>query len=288
MTPLRTAVLVASALAAFAGNSILCRAALAGGHADPAAFTFFRVACGAAMLVVITRARGKVALPISSRGTALRALSLVAYAGLFSWAYVRVPAGVGALVLFAFVQLTMILGALRMGAGPRGAQWAGLALALGGLASLTLPGTSAPDPIGLCLMAASGVAWGLYSLLGGRTATPLATTAAAFVAAVPLAAAVAVVALALGRFACDAHGLLLAAVSGAVTSGLGYAIWYAVLPTLGATRAAVVQLAVPVLAALAGVILLAEAPSLRLALASAAVLSGIALATLSRSPAGGR
>lgn len=277
MPSLRVTALVGTALVAFAGNSILCRAALARGHADPASFTLFRVAAGAATLVLLLRLRGA-AVPRLGMDAMAGALALFAYAALFSWAYVRIGAGAGALVLFACVQATMIVAAVRAGAGPRGAQWAGIAVALVGLAVLTLPGTTAPDPVGLATMALAGVAWGLYTLRGRRAASPLSATAAAFLGAVPLAVATAVVAGAVEGLAFDATGALLSAVSGSLASGCGYAIWYAVLPSLDTTRAAVLQLAVPVLAAAMGVLLLGETASPRLALASAAILGGVALA----------
>lgn len=157
MSSIRVPLLVATALVAFAANSVLCRAALAGGHAEPATFTLVRVAAGATVLAGLARASGT-PLQVACVGVVSRALCLFAYAALFSWAYVRIPAGVGALVLFACVQLTMIAAAVRAGSGPRGIQWAGIASAIGGLAALTLPGTSSLDPVGLVLMAGAGVA----------------------------------------------------------------------------------------------------------------------------------
>lgn len=274
----RTALLAGCALLAFAGNSILCRGALAGHHVDPATFTLVRIATGAGMLAVLARGRARG----DGRRTPARAIALFAYAALFSWAYVRVPAGPGALVLFAAVQLTMLVAAVRAGVGPRGVQWAGLALALGGLATLTLPGATAPDPVGVLAMAGAGVAWGAYSLLGRGAGDPVVATAAAFLGALPLALVAGAVAWTTGTVRADATGLALATASGAGLSGLGYVVWYTVLPALGTTRAAVLQLAVPVLAAVAATLLLGEAPSLRLVAAGAAVLGGIALATLRR------
>lgn len=280
MSPLRTATLVGLALVAFAGNSILCRAALATGHADPATFTAVRLVAGAVVLATLALARGR-GLAEARPGAGPRALALLAYATLFSWAYVRIPAGVGALALFGCVQLTMTAAAVRAGDGPRGRQWAGIGLALLGLAALALRGDRAPDALGLGMMAGSGVAWGLFTLMGRRAAGPLAATATAFVGAAPLAlVGLGVAALSTGLHG-DATGLSCALASGALTSGVGYAIWYAVLPSLDRTRAAAVQLAVPVLAAAAGVFLLGEPVTARLLGASAAILAGIALATLS-------
>lgn len=279
---IRTSLLAGGALLAFAGNSILCRGALAGAHADPATFTLVRLASGAAVLAAVARARGRA--PPPSRASFARAVALFAYAALFSWAYVRVPAGPGALVLFAAVQLTMLAAATRAGVGPRGAQWAGLALALGGLATLTLPGATAPDPWGLVAMAGAGAAWGAYSLRGRDAGDPTSATARAFLGALPLAVVVAALGWQAGTLRCDATGLVLALASGAVFSGLGYVVWYAVLPRLPTTTAAIVQLAVPILAAVAATLLLGETPTLRLAVAGAAVLAGIALATRRQAP----
>lgn len=281
MSSIRVPLLVATALVAFAANSVLCRAALVGGHAEPATFTLVRVAAGAAVLAGLARARGT-PLRVARVGVVSRALCLFAYAALFSWAYVRIPAGVGALVLFACVQLTMIGAAVRAGAGPRGIQWAGIASAIGGLGALTLPQTSSLDPVGLVLMAGAGAAWGLYTLRGRRTGSPLAAAATSFVGALPLAVASAAVVATTTGLRADATGLALATASGALASGLGYAVWYAVLPSVDTTKAAVVQLAVPVLAAIAGAIVLGEAASLRLVASSAAILGGIALVTVAR------
>jgi drug/metabolite transporter (DMT)-like permease len=277
----RLAIGVAATLVAFAGNSLLCRVALRGGHMDPAGFTLVRIASGALVLFLLVRGRIAVLRTPGAPGTARVAL-LFAYAALFSWAYVRIPASVGALVLFACVQLTMLAWAVRAGVGPGPIQWAGAVLALGGLAALAWPGVDHPDLLGVFLMAGSGVAWGGYSLLGRSAGAPTPATAAAFLGATPLAAAIALVAAVLGTLHADATGWMCALVSGAVTSALGYVLWYSVLPALGATRAAVVQLAVPVLAAVGGFALLGEAVGGRVILASAAILCGVALAVFRR------
>jgi drug/metabolite transporter (DMT)-like permease len=271
----RLAALVLAVLAAFAGNSLLCRAALGEGATDPATFTFVRLASGALVLLGIARARGG---ERRAGGSWAGALGLFAYAALFSWAYVRIPAGVGALVLFAFVQLTMLGGAVRAGAGPTRVQGVGIVLALAGLAVLVLPGAAAPDALGVVLMAGSGVAWGAYSLLGRRAGSPLEATARSFVGAVPLGLAMLAAGAATEGLRTDLRGLALAVASGALASGLGYVLWYAVLARLDATRAAAVQLAVPVLAALGGIAFLGEPPTVRLAVAAAAIVGGIGLA----------
>ena len=289
MASLRTVLLVDAALVAFAANSLLCRAALSTGRTDPAAFTAIRIGSGAVALAAIARAAG-VRLSAGRRGTAARALALFAYAALFAWAYVRVPAGVGALVLFGCVQLTLVAAAARAGQRPRGRAAAGIALAMLGLAALTLPGlgegrSAAPDAAGVALMAGAGVAWGLYTWFGRGGGSPLATTANAFVVALAPAALALGAAAALGAVRADARGAWCAVTSGAVTSAGGYALWYAALPALDAGRAAVVQTAVPVLAAAAGVAFLGETAGLRLVLAGVCVLAGIVL--VATAPRGG-
>ena len=273
---LEVASLTALAMAAFAANSLLCRAALAGGHADAATFTVLRLAGGALVLGLLARARG---VPAAGPGWGA-AGALLVYALGFSLAYLRIPAGVGALLLFAAVQLTMIGAGLRAGERPRRLEWAGLALSLAGLAVLARPGLARPDPGGALLMLGAGAAWGLYSLRGRRGGDAVAVNAASFARATPLALAASALALALGATRLDPRGALLALASGGLASGLGYALWYAALPGLSAARAAIVQLSVPPLAAAGGVILLGEAFSPRLLLASLLILGGIALAVL--------
>lgn len=275
----RTIGLTALALLAFAGNSILCRMALGGTLIDPAGFTAVRLGSGALglWLLVAFRSRG---LPRLA-GQWASAAALFVYAAAFSLAYVSLSAGTGALILFGAVQLTMLLAGLRAGERPRPAEWFGLALALLGIFVLVRPGLTAPEPTGSALMAAAGVAWGVYSLRGRRSTEPLRATAGNFLLTVPAAAVL--VLLAGGAGAWTVQGALLAAASGALASGAGYAIWYAALPGLTATRAALVQLLVPVLAASGGVALLSEAIPLRLPIAAALVLGGVALAVTSRS-----
>jgi len=281
-SPLALGLLTALTLVAFAANSLLCRGALGSVGMGAAPFTLLRLASGALVLAGLVAARGRLREALAHRSWA-SAAALLAYALLFSLAYRSIPAGVGALVLFAAVQLTMLTAAVRAGAGPRGAGWLGVALALGGLAALTLPGATAPDPLGVALMAGSGVAWGVYSVHGRGVRRPVEATTANFVLAAALALPACVAWAALdAQAAGGARGIGLAVTSGAVTSGLGYVLWYAVLPGLGTARAAVVQLAVPVLAALAGAALLSERLTFRLFLASAAILGGIALVILQR------
>ncbi len=273
---MRTALLTLVALVAFAANSILCRLALGTAAIDAASFTTLRIVSGAVTLLVVVR----IARPGGSGrgGDWASAVALFLYAIAFSFAYLRLSAGTGALILFGAVQLTMILAGLRSGERPPALEWAGIVLALGGLVYLVLPGLAAPSPIGAALMASAGVAWGVYSLFGrtrGRHDPMLATTAN-FTRAVPLALAVSLVRI--GRVEATGRGVVLAVVSGAVTSGLGYVVWYAALRGLTATRAAAVQLAVPVIAAAGGAAFLAERVSSRLVVAAVAILGGIAAA----------
>jgi drug/metabolite transporter (DMT)-like permease len=272
--------LTAAAMVAFASNSLLCRAALGGRLSDPVSFTTLRVAGGAAALWLLVRARGASA-PMNAAGWG-SAVALFAYAIGFSLAYLRIPAGAGALLLFAAVQVTMIGAGLRSGERPRPREWLGLALSLGGLFALTRPGLSQPDPVGAVLMLGAGVAWGIYSLRGREAAFPLSANAVSFARGVPLALAASAAGLAVGEARVTPTGVALALVSGVFASGLGYAVWYAALGGLTATRAAIVQLSVPPLAMLGGVFLLGESLTPRIVLASAAILGGIALAVTAR------
>jgi drug/metabolite transporter (DMT)-like permease len=273
----RVITLTAFTLVFFAANSLLARAALGGGLADAAGFTAVRLGAGAlalaAMVAVVRRRR-------PSGGSWGAAATLLAYAVAFSLAYVRLAAGPGALILFCAVQATMIGWSVLGGARPAPRQWLGLGIALLGLAGLTLPGAAAPDPAGAALMLAAGIGWGGYSLLGRGPGDPISTNAANFARSVALGLPFALAALALGSLRLSPGGAALAAVSGALTSGMGYVLWYAVIPELGATRAAVVQLAVPVLTPLAAASLLDERLTPRLAVAGATILAGVALAVV--------
>jgi len=269
--------LTALALVAFAGNSILCRMALGAHLIDPTGFTAVRLAAGAATLWLVIAVRSGGAPRLAGRWSSAAALFL--YAAAFSLAYTSLSAGTGALILFGAVQLTMILAGLRAGERPRPAEWLGLALAAAGLVVLVRPGLTAPAPAGSALMALAGVAWGVYSLQGRGSTEPLRNTAGNFLRTLPMAALLLLVARGGGVW--EPRGILLAAASGALASGCGYAIWYAALPALTATRAALVQLLVPVLAAAGGVVLLGEAIPFRLPVAAALVLGGVALAVTS-------
>ena len=274
--------LIVVALVAFAANSLLCRRALGGGLIDPTAFTTIRLVSGALVLAAFSGlfdARSGAARTAIG-GSWRSAAALSGYALAFSWAYVWLDAGMGALVLFGAVQATMIGAGILGGEPPRAGEWLGLVTALAGLVYLVLPGLTAPPPLGVVLMALAGWAWGVYSLRGRRAADAVRETAGNFVRAVPLAAAAFVIPW--GTFTATWHGVALAVVSGAVTSGLGYIVWYRALRELAATTAAIVQLLVPVLAALGGVVLLGEVLAARLPVAGLLILGGVLMAILSR------
>jgi len=278
----RSALLTVVAMLAFAANSLLCRLALGQGMIDAASFASLRMISGAVMLVAIVLLRRR---KVRGSTASWRSASMLfLYMACFSFAYLSLGAGTGALILFGAVQLTMFVVALRGGEHFSGISWAGLALAVLGLIYLVSPGLHAPDPWGALLMAVAGLAWGLYSLLGRRATDPLEATARNFVYAVPL---VLLVSLAGWLVAPDAvlatsRGVMLAIASGALASGCGYVVWYAVLPSLPATRAATVQLSVPALAALGGVLLLSEELTWRLVLATVATLGGVGLVLAQR------
>ena len=269
--------LTSLAMIAFAGNSLLCRAALKHTGIDAASFTSIRLISGAMMLWLVVRMRGGAA---SGSGNWLSALTLFVYAAFLSYAYVSLPAAMGALLLFGAVQATMIAHGIWTGERLLKLQLAGLVIAFAGLVGLLLPGLSAPPLFGSLLMLGSGVAWGIYSLRGKGAGDPTRVTARNFLRTVPIAAAWSV--LTYGHTSLDSAGFWYAVVSGALTSGIGYAIWYTALPALKAAKAATVQLSVPVIAAVGGTVFLGEPLTLRLVLSSAAILGGIALVILEK------
>ncbi len=271
---MRVVLATAAALVAFAANSLLCRAALGGGRADAASFTGLRLASGAAVLILLSRGAGG-----ARGGSWPSAVALFVYAAAFSFAYFFLSAGVGALLLFGAVQVTMIGAGIAAGERPAPSVWAGLVLALGGLVHLSLRGARIPSPGGTALMLAAGAAWGVYSLRGRRAGPPLPATADNFRRAAPLAILLWFAAALAGMTHLSPGGAALAIASGGVTSGLGYVAWYSALPHLTAARAAVLQLSVPVLAAAGGILLLGEVLTARLVVAGTAILAGIALAT---------
>lgn len=282
MSFVRIVALTSLAMIAFAGNSLLCRVALKDTSIDAASFTTVRLVSGAVVLWLIVRMRRRAQ---SGRGNWPSAFALFAYAAGFSFAYVSLPAATGALLLFGAVQATMIGHGIWAGERLRRPQLVGLVLALGGLVGLLLPGLSAPPLAGSLLMLGAGVAWGIYSLRGKGGGDPTRVTAGNFLRAAPVAAALSL--LLHEGASLDGAGFWYAVSSGALASGIGYAIWYTALPALKSTQAATVQLSVPVIAALGGIVFLGESLTLRLVLASVAILGGIALVILEKQDAPG-
>jgi drug/metabolite transporter (DMT)-like permease len=274
---MRIVILTLLAMVAFASNSLLCRLALRETAIDAASFTFIRLLSGAITLclIVITRKTARI-----TAGSWISALALFAYAAAFSFAYISLSAGTGALLLFGAVQATMIFWGFRTTERLTGRQWFGLAIALGGLVALVFPGLSAPPIGGALLMTSAGIAWGIYSLRGKGAGDPISVTAGNFWRSVVLAA---VLSVALLRWAVlDPIGIRYAVVSGAIASGVGYVIWYTALRGLKATTAATVQLSVPVLAAVGGILFLSESITWRLVLASVFILGGIGQVIMER------
>jgi drug/metabolite transporter (DMT)-like permease len=274
------ALLTAFTLVAFAANSILCRMALGAHLIDPVSFSTLRLLSGAIVLVPLSRLAGKSRAAKRSPGSWTSGLALFVYALAFSLAYISLQAGIGALILFGAVQATMIGVGIVSGEQPHASEWLGLFTALGGLVYLVAPGVTSPDPLGALLMSISGIAWGAYSLRGKGALAPVSSTAGNFVRALPMAAVASVFALS----SVDAHaaGVILAVISGSVTSGLGYVLWYRALRGLTTAQAAIVQLLVPILAGFGGIVFLGERPSVRLAIASALILGGVAMAVRGR------
>lgn len=272
MSYARIVTLTLLAMSAFAGNSLLARLALRETDIDAASFTAIRLISGAGALWLVVRMRRSTE---AGSGNWPSALALFAYAACFSFAYLTLPTGTGALLLFGAVQTTMIGHGLWLGERLRSVQLAGLVFAFGGLVGLLLPGLSAPPLFGSLLMLTAGIAWGVYSLRGRGSGDPTRITAGNFLRTVPFAALLSI--WTWDGISLGGAGFWYAALSGAVTSGIGYAIWYTALPALEATKAATVQLSVPVIAAFGGTVLLGEPVTLRLVLASLAILGGIAL-----------
>jgi drug/metabolite transporter (DMT)-like permease len=270
----RVAAAAAFALLAFAANSILCRMALRQASIDPASFTSVRLVAGAITLSILVRLGTPRA---SAGGNWISAFALLAYATAFSFAYVAVTAGTGALLLFGAVQLVMISVGMLHGERMDLRIALGWMLAVAGVVILVFPGVSAAPALAAALMLGAGIAWGVYSLRGRSSSDPLRDTAGNFLRAAP--GALLVSALLWRQSSLDGTGMLLAALSGSIASGLGYAAWYVALPRLSAIAAANLQLSVPLIAAIAGVVLFGEPITLRLAAASCLLLGGIALAT---------
>lgn len=270
---LGTALVCALALVGFAGNSLLARLALGNAAIDAASYTLVRLASGAAMLVAIAVARRT--SPTGAQNWAAAA-SLAAYAAAFSFSYVRIGAALGALVLFPTVKLALLAHGFTRGERPRRLEWIGASLALAGLLVLTRPGAGRPDLLGVALMVAAGVAWAVYTVAGQRSTEPMQATTGNFVLSVAVALPLAWPAIAWGRV--SAEGLLLAVVSGAITSALAYALWYRVVPRLTAMQMGLAQLSVPVLAGLGAVLLLDEALTGRLIAGGTLIVGGVIVA----------
>ena len=290
MSPLRIAGFTALSMLAFTGNALICRAALLGGTIDAASFTALRLLSGAAMLWAIIAVRNiphrDVSPPVSAR--VISGFVLFAYAAAFSYAYARVSAGAGALILFAAVQTVMIGYGFYRGERFNGLQWLGLLLAYGGLLALMLPSTTgalegAPSLLAYLIMLISGAAWGVYSLLGRRVGDPRVISAHNFLYSLPFAALLSLAMWAVEPPRLGAEGVVYALLSGAGASALGYIVWYSALPALRATTAASVQLSVPLMTALGGILLLAEPFTLHFLLVSAAIIGGLALVIFSKS-----
>jgi drug/metabolite transporter (DMT)-like permease len=264
--------LTAFTMLPLAANSWFCRAALRDTGIDAASFTSIRLVSGALMLWLLVTL-GQRAIRADGAGNWPSALALFAYAALFSFAYLSLTAATGALLLFGAVQVTMIGLGLWRGERLARIQVAGVVIAFGGLVGLLSPGLTAPPLGGAVLMIGAGVAWGIYSVRGKGAGDPTLVTAGNFMRTVPMAAALSLVMI--GGASIDAPGFWYAVASGALTSALGYVLWYSVVPLISSTSAATVQLSVPVLVAVGGVVLLGEAITLRLVLASIATLGGI-------------
>ena len=278
-TSLQTILLTTLAMIAFASNSLLNRLALGQESIDAISYTTVRLISGAVILLIIASLQRKDNSPIL-RGSWNSAAFLFIYAITFSFAYLGLSTGTGALILFGSVQITMIIVALRSGERPSALEWIGLFLALGGLVYLVFPGLTAPSPFGSALMTIAGISWGFYTLRGRGSQNPLGNTAGNFVYSVPMI--LVTLLFSLKSIHISSSGILYAVISGAITSGVGYAIWYAALRGLTTTRAATVQLSVPIIAAWSGVVFLAEDVSLRLFVAGVLILGGIALALFGR------
>ncbi len=271
---MRLLLLTSLVMIAFAANSVLNRMALVGDATGPASFALIRLASGAGFLLLLAGFRSGRNVPWRAQGRFMGALTLALYVLGFSFAYVSLETGVGALILFGGVQITMFAGALIARENVPVARWAGAGIAFGGLVVLLWPtGGIAPDPVGAVLMVGAAIGWGVYSLLGRRVDDPMGSTAANFTLALPIG--LAVFAIIPGEI--TSKGALLAVISGAVTSGAGYALWYSVLPRLAASVAAVAQLTVPVIAVAGGLVFLGEPVSIRFIVAAALVLAGIAI-----------
>lgn len=272
---MRIFLLTTITMIAFGANSIFGRVALEGDAIDPSSYSFIRLLSGAIMLAILVGVSSGVSKKNLNHGNIISALCLFAYAAAFSFSYVNIETGVGALILFACVQAVMIGWALYKGDRPSLFEWIGIVIAFGAFIWLVSPGLEAPDPIAATLMAISGIAWGAYSLRGKSSSDPLKATAGNFLLSVPMGLVLLFITISSSQV--TVYGVILAIASGAITSGMGYALWYKVLPQLTSTRASIVQLTVPVVAGIGGLIFLSEPLTFRFVLASALILGGVAI-----------
>ncbi len=276
----RTFLLASIALLAFAANSLLCRLALGGSAIDAAGFSAVRLFSGAIMLSALSLGLGRKQSVVASGNWTSSSL-LFTYAITFSFAYQSLSTGTGALILFGSVQATMMIAGVINGERPYVGEWTGLVVALAGLVYLVFPGLEAPEPKGALLMIMAGISWGWYSLRGRGTTDPLGDTTNNFIRTLPFALLLCI--LSIGTMHFSGSGVLLAVGSGSIASGIGYAVWYTALRGLTAARASIIQLSVPVIAALGGVLFLSEEVTVRLLLAAALILGGVAIALRPRS-----
>ena len=276
---LKTIVLTSLALIAFAANSVLCRLALGNEAIDAASFTIMRLLSGTIVLLLIVATTRNSAAD-ATKGSWGASFMLFLYAATFSYAYVSLDTGTGALILFGSVQITMILLSLISGTRLHLTEWAGVAITFTGFVYLILPGVTTPSTTGFALMTVSGIAWGVYTLKGRRSKNPLLDTAYNFLRTTPLVIILAIIAMNTLNY--STGGIVLALLSGGITSGIGYTIWYIALGGLTSTQAAVLQLSVPLIAALGGVIFVSEAITFRLMISATLVLGGILIVVLGR------
>ncbi len=277
LTPLIISLSTVFALVAFAANSVLCRFALGDNLIDASSFTSVRLISGA-IILLLTALMQKKKLRFKVNKNLFPSFFLFLYAVTFSFAYISLSTATGALILFGAVQITMIISALLNGERPNLLEWLGLFLAMFGLIYLVFPGLTSPSLIGSLLMTLSGISWGIYSLVGRKNKDPLKNTAENFLFSIPIVIIISLIFI--DKIQLTANGFWLAVISGSVTSGIGYAIWYVALRGLTATRAATVQLSVPIIAAIGGIMFLSEGITLRLLIATILILGGVGLAII--------
>jgi drug/metabolite transporter (DMT)-like permease len=278
---IKTILFTGLALIAFAANSVLCRLALGGSAIDASTFTIVRLLSGVIVLTVILNiSKINSNSSPSTKGSWPASIALFLYAFTFSFAYVTLETATGALILFGSVQITMILLTIFSGNRLHISEWVGMAIAFAGFVYLVLPGVTTPSVIGFFLMTVSGIAWGVYTLKGRGSKSPIMDTAYNFLRTLPFVIILAIITMKYAHY--SAEGILLAALSGGIASGIGYMIWYSALSGLSVTQAAVLQLLVPVIAAFGGIIFVSESISLRLAVSSTMILGGILMVVLGR------